>query len=276
MQRSMLGDVTPPSHMSQSMENSLITSSDFTNVNDFINDNAGDSLSMAHFKEYRLSDAIKDRNFLERLTNYDESYFTKDADINNVDVNENGGDCTGSSSSTLHNSTDSSSCLNGSNNKFDGTFVASGNGPANGTFNASGGIEVDRTFIQAPNSMNNSSIKNSTFELAPAAAAAVSNRTFETQPMTMTLVQHKMGNEMPVPSLEDEELSLCDSFNGTKTLEYKIPDGIANVSAQLQSVDLNSTFRPEGTSSQLVNRLFLNVILTQFNSLENRINTSRT
>lgn len=246
MQRSMLGDVTPPSHMSHSMENSLITSSDFTNVNDFINDNAGDSLSMAHFKEYRLSDAIKDRNFLERLTNYDESYFTKDADINNVDVNENGGDCTGSSSSTLHNSTDSSSCLNGSNNKFDGTFVASGNGPANGTFNASGGIEVDKTFIQAPNSTSNSSIKNSTFELAP---AAVVNRTFETQPMTMTLVQHKMGNDMPVPSLEDEELSLCDSFNGTKHLEYKNPDAISNVSAQLLSVDLNSTFRPEGMTN---------------------------
>lgn len=256
MQRSMLGDVTPPSHMNHSMESSLITSSDFTNVNDFINDNAGDSLSMAHFKEYRLSDAINDRNFLERLTNYDESYFTKDADINNVDVNENSGDCTGSSSSTLHNSTDSSSCLGGSNNKFDGTFVAAGNGPANGTFNASGGIEVDKTFIQAPNSANTSSIKNSTFELAPAnAAAVVTNRTFETQPMTMTLVQHKMGNDMPVPSLEDEELSLCDSFNGTKNLEYKNADSITNVSAQLLSEDLNSTFRPEGeTPIQSVNR----------------------
>lgn len=244
MQRSMLGDVTPPSHMNQSMESSLITSSDFTNVNDFINDN-GDSLSMAHFKDYRLSDAINDRNFLERLTNYDESYFTKDADINNVDVNENGGDCTGSSSSTLHNSTDSSSCLNGSNNKFDGTFVATGNGPANGTFNASGGIEVDRTFIQAPNT-SNISIKNSTFELAPAVAV---DTTFETQPMTMTLAQHKMGSDMPVPSLEDEELSLCDSFNGTKNLEYKIPDSIANVSAQLLADDLNSTFRPEGKTA---------------------------
>lgn len=251
MQRSMLGDVTPPSHMSQSMENSLITSSDFTNVNDFINDNAGDSLSMAHFKEYRLSDAINDRNFLERLTNYDESYFTKDADINNVDVNENGGDCTGSSSSTLHNSTDSSSCLNGSNNKFDGTFVAAGNGrPANGTFNASGGIEVDKTFIQAPNSTNNSSIKNSTFELPAAAVAANANKTFETeQPMTMTLVQHKMDSDMPVLYLEDEELSLCDSFNGTKHVEYKNPDSL--------SVDLNSTFKPDGETRLKSINLFL-------------------
>lgn len=256
MQRSMLGDVTPPSHMSNSMENSLITSSDFTNVNDFINDNAGDSLSMAHFKEYRLSDAIKDRNFLERLTNYDESYFTKDADINNVDVNENGGDCTGSSNSTLHNSTDSSGCLGGSSNKLDGTFVASGKEQANGTFNASGGIEVDKTFIQVPTSANTSSIKNSTFDLAPTTIINI-NKTFETQPMTMTIVQHKMCNELPVMSLEDEELSLCDSFNGTKNLEYKKPDGIINVSAQLSLVDpigsprldLNSTLKADGKTT---------------------------
>lgn len=245
----MLGDMTPPSHMSNSMENSLITSSDFTNVNDFINDNVGDSLSMAHFKEYRLSDAIKDRNFLERLTNYDESYFTKDADINNVDVNENGGDCTGSSNSTLQNSTDSSGCLgvNGSNSKFDGTFVASTKDQANGTFNASGGIEVDKTFIQAPASANTSSVRNSTFELPP----AIANRTFETQPTTMTIVSH---NDPPTFSLEDEELSLCDSFNVTKNLEYKKPDGITNVSGHVllpdpmgsPTNDLNSTLKPEG------------------------------
>lgn len=245
MQRSMLGDMTPPSHMSNSMENSLITSSDFTNVNDFINDNAGDSLSMAHFKEYRLSDAIKDRNFLERLTNYDESYFTKDADINNVDVNENGGDCTGSSNSTLQNSTDSSGCLSG---KHDGTFVASTKELANGTFNASGGIEVDKTFIQAPASVNTSSIRNSTFELP----AAIVNRTFETQPATMTIMTH---NEPPILSLEDEELSLCDSFNVTKNLEYKIADGITNVSDSPPH-DLNSTLKLEGEESNRICFLF--------------------
>lgn len=249
MQRSMLGDMTPPSHMSNSMENSLITSSDFTNVNDFINDNVGDSLSIAHFKEYRLSDAIKDRNFLERLTNYDESYFTKDADINNVDVNENGGDCTGSSNSTLQNSTDSSGCLDGSrsNNKLDGTFVATTKDQVNGTFNASGGIGVDRTFIQAPNSANTSGIRNSTFELPP----AIANKTFETQPATITIIPHKMDDEL---ALEDEELSLCNSFNATKTLEYKRPDGIANVTPPMSLTDaigssppdLNSTLKLEG------------------------------
>lgn len=174
--------------MDNSMGNSLITSNDFSSI-DFIND-TGDSLSMAHFKQYRLSDAIADRNFLERLTNYDESLFTKDADINNVDLIENG-NCTGSSSSTLQNSTDSTSNLGG---KSDGTFCKD----QNGTFNASG--EVDKTFIQAPdaNGTFNTSVKNSTFELG----------------------QNKMNITIPVVAdLDDEELSLCGSLNATKLLD---------------------------------------------------------
>lgn len=208
MQRSLLGDVSPPSHMDNSMGNSLITSNDFSNI-DFMND-TGDSLSMAHFKQYRLSDAIADRNFLERLTNYDESLFTKDADINNVDLIENG-NCTGSSSSTLQNSTDSTSNLS----KIDGTFNKEN--CANGTFDASG--EVDKTFIQAPdaNGSINTNIKNSTFELSNKA-----NRTFEMQ-------LNKMNVTIPVaPDLDDEELSLCESFNASKVL------------------DMNSTFQLDG------------------------------
>lgn len=212
LQRSLLGDVSPPSHMDNSMGNSLITSNDFSNI-DFMNE-TGDSLSMAHFKQYRLSDAIADRNFLERLTNYDESLFTKDADINNVDLIENG-NCTGSSSSTLQNSTDSTSNLGGGG-KHDGTFNKEN--VANGTFDASG--EVDKTFIQAPdaNGSNNTSIKNSTFEMGNKA-----NRTFETQ-------INKMNITIPVitDDLDDEELALCDSFNATQIL------------------DMNSTFQLDG------------------------------
>lgn len=229
-----MGDVSPPSHMDNSMGNSLITSNDFSNI-DFIND-TGDSLSMAHFKQYRLSDAIADRNFLERLTNYDESLFTKDADINNVDLNENG-NCTGSSSSTLQNSTDSTSNLS----KNDGTFVANVKNVANGTFDASG--EVDKTFIQAPsaNGTINISIKNSTFELAKTA-----NQTFEAQPTS-----NKLGITMPVVAdLDDEELSLCDSFNATRIMDFKRPNDFANVSNNFHlenySPDMNSTFQLDG------------------------------
>lgn len=217
MQRSLLGDVSPPSHMDHSMGNSLINSNDFSNI-DFIND-TGDSLSMAHFKQYRLSDAIADRNFLERLTNYDESLFTKDADINNVDLIENG-NCTGSSTSTLQNSTESTS----NSGKHDGTFNAPNNDMANGTFDAIG--EVHKTFIQvgSHNGSANTSMKNSTFELDN-----IPNRTFETQ-------ANKLSITMPlVADLDDEELSLCDSFNGTKIMDYKGPD-------------MNSTFQLDGES----------------------------
>ncbi|XP_031624070.1 dentin sialophosphoprotein [Contarinia nasturtii] len=206
MQRSLLGDVSPPLHMDNSMGNSLITSNDFSNI-DFMNE-TGDSLAIANFKQYRLSDAIADRNFLERLTNYDESLFTKDADINNVDLIENG-NCTGSSTSTLQNSTDSTSNLV---TKNDGTFSAPTTN-ANGTFDAS--CEVDKTFIRAPSA--NVSIKNSTFELA----IKPNNQTFETQ-------SNKLSITIPVVSdLDDEELALCDSLNATKIL----------------NPDMNSTFQ---------------------------------
>lgn len=240
MQHSLLGDVSPPSHMDNSMGNSLITSNDFSNI-DFIND-TGDSLSMAHFKQYRLSDAIKDRNFLERLTNYDESLFTKDADINNVDLIENG-NCTGSSTSTLQNSTDSTSNLGKNDGTFSAadaaneTFTAPAFGIANGTFEAVG--EVDRTFIQAFNSLNGSVIKNSTFELGSKGFV---------QPTIAIDTTH-----VKVPfSLEDEELSLCDSFNATKTIEYKKADSIKNTSnsflgdLSLPHIDMNSTFQMDG------------------------------
>lgn len=236
MQRSLIGDVSPPLHMDNSMGNSLITSSDFTNV-DFMSD-TGDSLSLAHFKQYRLSDAINDRNFLERLTNYDESLFTKDADINDVDLNENG-NCTGSSSSTLQNSTDSTGNLG----KNDDTFVAPAKELANGTFDAIG--EVDKTFIQAPDAngskSNNTSIKNSTFELGNNV-----NQTFQAQPTV-----NKIGVNVPV-FLDDEELSLCDSFNETKNLnDYKRPHGFANTSNQFlhdcsPPLNMNSTFQLDG------------------------------
>lgn len=233
LQRSMLGDMSPPSHMDNSMGNSLITSNDFSNI-DFIND-TGDSLSMANFKEYRLSDAINDRNFLERLTNYDESLFTKDADINNVDLNENG-NCSGSSNSTLQNSTDST----GQSSKQDGTFVAAKE-LANGTFNAT--LEVDKTFIQAPSA--NTSVRNHTFELGTNV-----NQTFEAQPTVKPT-----ANLPPQLLLEDEELSLCESFNVTKNLDYKKSDGVANVSVNhllrdggSAQLDLNSTFQLDGKS----------------------------
>lgn len=163
MQRSFLGDVSPPvsvlidSTSIDQMGNSLITSNDFANINEFINGEE-DTLNSAQFNQYTLNDAIKDRNFLERLSNYDDSLFTKDADIEKTDVNQLMG--TFSGNSTLQNSTDSS----GTTAKNDETFTPDGNV----TFCAVNG-EADRTFLQL-----NTSVKNSTFELGTAA-----NSTFD-------------------------------------------------------------------------------------------------
>lgn len=217
MQRSFLGDVSPPANMDSSFEpmgNSLITSSDFSNVNEFIN-GTEDSLSMAQFNQYRLSDAINDRNFLERLTNYDDSLFTKDADINNIDGNELivNGNGTFSGNSTLQNSTDSSSNLS----KNDDTFVTARNNTLNGTFDAAG--EIDKTFIQTANS-SNQSIKNQTFDAN------------EMKPEKMNI--WNLSTEM----IDDENLSLCETFNVTASNGHKKPD-------EMEDSTLNETLKIE-------------------------------
>lgn len=224
LQRSFLGDVSPPPTvlMETSIEpmgNSLITSSDFSNINEFINAHE-DSLSLAQFKNYRLSDAINDRNFLERLTNYDDSLFSKDADINNIDGNNllahtNGTD-NFSGNSTLQNSTDSSSNLG----KNDETFVPAKNGHA--TFNASNLVgdasEPNRTFVQ--NDTDSAGIRNGTFDAAPAGADA----TFDATRAKGIAAMHIETMEM----LDNEQLSLQGSFD-----DFKKPEGYANTTINL-------------------------------------------
>lgn len=230
MQRSYLGDVSPPTNMDSSIEpmgNSLITSMDFSNVNEFINGN-DESLSLANFNQYRLSDAINDRNFLERLTNYDESLFTKDADINNCDIDSNHliSNGTLSSNSTLQNSTDST--------KNDDTFVATGQ--LNGTFNAV--IEVDRTFIQAPDDSLSQS-KNGTFEIGNA-----KNETFDAKNGTFDAKKAFSDFNKTTDALEDEELSLYGTFKVENDgNDFKKPEIFDMTITRQRSpkVDLNST-----------------------------------
>lgn len=219
LQNSFLGDVTPPrtTLMESSIEpmgNSLITSSDFSNINEFINANE-DSLSLAQFKNYRLSDAISDRNFLERLTHYDDSLFSKDADINNIDGNNlightNGGE-NFSGNSTLQNSTDSSSNLG---SKGDETFVPAKIGCA--TFNTSQSAAIDgsnRTFIQ------NTSIQNGTFDAASAVSA---NSTFNKSKGIAGMHIETMD------MLDNEQMSLQGSFD-----DFKKPEGYGNTTNNL-------------------------------------------
>lgn len=218
---------------------------DFSNVNEFINGN-DESLSLANFNQYRLSDAINDRNFLERLTNYDESLFTKDADINNCDIDSNHliSNGTLSSNSTLQNSTDST--------KNDDTFVAADQ--LNGTFNAVG--EVDRTFIQAPVDSSSQS-KNGTFEIGNETFDAkngtfdAKNGTFDTKNETIDAKNGTFDAKKAfilfnntTDALEDEELSLYGTFKvENDDGDFKKPDGFGMTIARQRSpkVDLNST-----------------------------------
>lgn len=246
LQRSFLGDVSPPPTvlMESSIEplgDSLITSSDFSNINEFINANE-DSLSLAQFKNYRLSDAISDRNFLERLTNYDDSLFSKDADIDNIDGNNllahtNGGD-TFSGNSTLQNSTDSSGNLG----KNDVTFVPT----SNATFNASAlddGSGTNRTFVQ--NDVESASNQNGTF----VTASVDGNGTFVAAPesgdgtfvgaslsgnATFNASRTKGGmaamNMETMDMLDNEQMSLQGSFD-----DFKKPEGCGNATINLST-----------------------------------------
>lgn len=213
---SFLGDCSPPPHMDASITNSLITSSDFSNVNDFFN-GADDSLSMTHFKQYRLADAINDRNFLERLSNYDASLFTKDNDINDIDANQliEAGN---SSSSTLQNSTDSST----NQSRHEDTFTAVNNG----TFEADAG--VDRTFIHVDDQLSDTP-KNRTFECDDVVGKPNGkNSTFEAKPNDQT--RSNLWNQT-VDLIDDEELSLCGTFSFN---DFRVPQPAAAVSAAVE------------------------------------------
>lgn len=226
--RSFLGDCSPPPHMDASIGNSLITSSDFSNVNDFFN-GADDSLSMTHFKQYRLADVVNDRNFLERLSNYDASLFTKDNDINDIDAN-NLIDTGNSSSSTLQNSTDSSNNQSRNDDTFTGATVN------NGTFEADAG--VDRTFIHVGDDELNGSTNDKMFECDNVVANETNgkNRTFEAKPTDQT--RSNLWNQT-VDLIDDEELSLCGTFTFN---DFKMPE----LTAPIERAPLKNIPTPKG------------------------------
>lgn len=169
MQRSFLGDVSPPVSVlieTSSMGNSLITSSDFTNLNDYDYFGDEDNLNSVRFNRYPLKDTAKDRNFLEKLTTYDDSLFTKDANIENTDENQILSNSMGNS--TLLNSSMSSSSHT---TKGDETFVPN-NRSRNATFDADLDTEVNRTYLHVDHptdqnatiNLNSMSTGNTTFD----------------------------------------------------------------------------------------------------------------
>lgn len=168
---------------SSTMGNSLITSSDFANVDDFINGEE-DSLSLTQFNNYKLTDAIRDRNFLERLTNYDDDLFTKDADIENIDVNQllngNGASCSGNN--TLTNSINDT--LTDKKCNGNATFDAFPNDSPS---------DANRTFVNLPT--------NTTFD-----SGALNNKTFS--PVTSS-----RKSSVESDNGANDDLVLNDTFN---------------------------------------------------------------
>lgn len=196
MHRSFLSDVSPPvsvlmeSSTIDQMGNSLITSSDFANIDEFFGDE--DTLNSAQFNRYTLNDAIKDRHFLEKLTTYDDSLFTKDADIEKTDVNQILGNLSGNS--TLQSSMSSSSHTT----KNDETFTP--NGLCNGTFNAVD-AEGDRTFLH----ILSTSKQNNTFELSRDAV----NTTFDAGQKSNPFVPF---HSKTIDLLENESMLINETF----------------------------------------------------------------
>lgn len=207
MQRSFLGDISPPVSVlvaDTSLGNSLITSSDFTNIDEYFNGEE-DTLNSSQFNRYTLQDVVKDRNFLEKLTAYDDSLFTKDADIEKIDVNQLLGNSSGNS--TLQSSMSSSSHTT----KADETFTPDGNA----TFNATIG-DANRTYLQ----IVNSSQQNATFN------ANAGNATFDAQRNQKPTVPFDNRTE---DLLDDESMILSETFgivdrtfNGNATVDLPI------------------------------------------------------
>lgn len=151
MQKSFLHDVSPPSFSSMEasidrMNNSLITSADFSNINFLQSTNSldfggtdisghGEFNLMGKITNdgYTLSDMIRDRKALESLTMSSEGTLIKDMHIGQIDDISLTLSKTASGCSTMDNSTESVEANNRTveiltkNRAFDGASSSSGN-----------------------------------------------------------------------------------------------------------------------------------------------------
>lgn len=160
MQKSFLLDTSPPSTMCSSIDmtssnrfnHSLITSNDFTNINQYLGGSeSGGGNQQSSYNGYNIDNVINDRTFLEKLTmgTTDDDTFLKDSCISNTDNHylEN----ISSGQSTLHNSDEfvvssnnntktivklNTTIENGIGDVDDQTFMKTRNAIVNETFDA--------------------------------------------------------------------------------------------------------------------------------------------
>jgi hypothetical protein len=182
MQRSWLSDVSPPGSLCTSvdMSSSLINSGDFTNISSFlVTSQVGESESNASLNGYGFDDLIRDRQFLDKLTNNES--LNKDDSLSKTDLNiiEESGGSSSAFNKTLENSSDNLNVTTIKVNSGESsTFIQDGNatyrkpsGVANDTFNT--------TQPPVPPARRLSGVRNKTFDCNELPHELVTNRTFD-------------------------------------------------------------------------------------------------
>ncbi|XP_037956480.1 uncharacterized protein LOC119686085 [Teleopsis dalmanni] len=175
MHKSFLQDTSPPSSICSSMDvsvdrmnNSLITSADFSNLSflqstqsldlEDVNRFAFNFSNKATSDGYTLSDMIRDRKALESLTMSSDGTLIKDSHIAQIDDISLTFSKTASGSSTMDNSTESMDCNNRTVQIFNKDDTFNG-GKANSDNNSNENI-IHRTML-----LNNDLISDTTFNL---------------------------------------------------------------------------------------------------------------
>jgi len=187
MQKSFLNDVSPPKSIYSSMElstcermnNSLITSSDFSHVN-FSMNNVDEINSETNFNNYKLTDVIKDREYLDNLSLLDENLLSKNSSIACIDntyVLDNTKEINDNNNLELINGKENATIIKDSINKkslpANDTFCLQNHNADNKTFDMSKDLIDNNTFdminvnnesLTAPESIKNNNELEKTYK----------------------------------------------------------------------------------------------------------------
>lgn len=270
MQKSWLDDVSPPQSFTSSidsmndcMANSLITSSDFSNINLLLNNSQyGDDEHKANinYQGYFLNDVINDRKYLETISKYtdeDDVMLAKDSSISKTDINSI--EELNSGTNTPINNIDSCS----SDTYSDGsTIIEATNINLTSKFDSLG----KHTFIAENDNTSSNHIQDSSYGINP------QNATYEK--LTLHTTFTKPGNST-YDKIENNTFSVVEnqSFDN-------VPNGSPNKKAETSSNKItNITFEriedctfdkiTDGTFDKIENQTFNRKINRTYDQIEN-------
>ncbi|XP_053953904.1 uncharacterized protein LOC128860405 [Anastrepha ludens] len=237
MHKSFLQDTSPPSSICSSMEismermnNSLITSADFTNINflqstqslDFNEPNGGEIFNLANKATsdgYTLSDMIRDRKALESLTMSGDGTLTKDSHIGQIDDISLALSKTASGYSTMDNSTES---MQDEHQQRNGLAPTPANATAVGV--SSGGLLENKCNIMHRTMLlSDEVISDTTFDLVESSLCEIADNGNDI--VTLPPSVQKLSNEtFKRPWPMDETMCLPTKANATFDLKQLTPD----------------------------------------------------